>query len=243
MGKSVNFNWSELDRNTLFDLLYSMSDRIVNRKLTVDQLHAKLVFQIKKFIPIRFKKNFNPKVENGWVFVGGAYYSSYDENFEKSIEINFNYNPANKTIILTPRKFTRLCIGFADTILHEIIHMRQHRRRNWIALPDFPSTASRTKQREEQEYLGCRDEIDAYAFNIACELTDKFNSKQTKIIRHLNEDQKGCYQRHNTYSMYLKVFGHDHNHVVIKELKKKIVGYLPQANVGKPYRTSDWICY
>jgi hypothetical protein len=119
--------------------------------------------------------------------------------------------------------------------------MRQHRRRNWKVLPNFPSTASRTKQREEQEYLGCRDEIDAYAFNIACELNDKFNSQKTKILNHLNVDQKSVRQRHSSYNMYLRAFGHDHNHVVIKKLKKKIVSYLPQAEVGKPYRSSEWI--
>lgn len=242
MGNSTTFDWFQLDRNTLFDILYSSSDRIVNKKLTVDQLHSKLVNQIRKFLPLlKFKKIFDPKVTDGWVWVGGAYYSEYDESDKKCIEINFNYHSSKKQISLTPKRFSRLCVGFADTILHEIIHMRQHRRRNWKVLPNFPSTASRTKQREEQEYLGCRDEIDAYAFNIACELNDKFNSQKTKILNHLNVDQKSVRQRHSSYNMYLRAFGHDHNHDVIKKLKKKIVSYLPQAEVGKPYRSSEWI--
>ena len=121
--------------------------------------------------------------------------------------------------------------------------MRQHRRRGWKVLPDFPSTASRNKQRQEQQYLGCRDEIDAYSFNIACELNDKFDSKHSKISKYLNTNQKNLRKRRDLYTMYLTAFGHDHNHIVIKRLKKKVVSYLPQAIAGKPYRNSDWIGY
>jgi hypothetical protein len=45
--------------------------------------------------------------------------------------------------------------------------MRQFRRRNFKQLPDYASNAEKSEIREEQEYLGCKDEIDAYSFNIA----------------------------------------------------------------------------
>jgi hypothetical protein len=41
--------------------------------------------------------------------------------------------------------------------------------------------------------------------------------------------------------MYLKAFGHDHNHPIIKQVKKKVASYWPMAKVGKPYRNSEWI--
>lgn len=243
MPKDITFDWFRLDRDSLFGMLYQTSPQIVNQTLTVDQVHTRLVRQIRKHLPIRFKKNFNKKVEPGWVYVGGAYYSSYDEDFKKSIEVNFNYHSAKSKIMLTPRRFTRICLTFADTILHEIIHMRQHRRRGWKVLPDYPSTSSRQKRREEQKYLGCRDEIDAYAFNAACELNDKFSSHRIKIVNYLNQNHKGYTPRNSSYLMYLNAFGHDHNHPIIKKLKTKIVSYLPQAEIGKPFRTSDWIGY
>ena len=121
--------------------------------------------------------------------------------------------------------------------------MRQHRRRDWRVIPSYPSTAKRIKQRLEQEYLGCRDEIDAYSFNIACELTDKFYGKKNLIIKYMNENQKGLKRRHNGYRMYLTTFGYDQSHPVMKQLKKKVVSYLPQAAVGKPYKNSEWINY
>ena len=243
MSVTINFNWSLLDRLTLFHILYSIKDRVVDTSLTVDQLHQRLTYQIKKFIPIKFKKIICNGVRPGQIYVGGSYYSQYDEEQKKCIEINFNYHKSNEAIKITDRTFSRICITFADTILHEVIHMRQHRRREWKSLPEFPSTARRTEQREAQEYLGCLDEIDAYSFNIACELSDEYNGNNTKITKHLNRCHKNSKNKRSSYFMYLKTFEHDHNHIIIKKLKKKIVGYIPQAAIGKPYRNSDWIGY
>jgi hypothetical protein len=134
-----------------------------------------------------------------------------------------------------------MCYTIADTILHEIMHMRQYRRRKFKILPDYASTAEKTEQRAEQEYLGCSDEVDAYSFNIACELMDKFKYDPVQVIQYLNEDQKGLRRRHNSWRMYLKAFDHNHDHTIIKRLKKKIIKYLPRAINGKPYRNKDWI--
>jgi hypothetical protein len=240
MKKDAAFDWFQLDRNTLFDILYQTHDKIVNQQLTPEQVQRKFKNQISQYIPVRFKKLYSTKVDPGKVWIGGAYYSDFDAEYKKCIEINFNYHSKTKPVKLSSRMFARICSTFADTVLHEIIHMRQHRRRNWRTTPDFPSTASRTKQREEQEYLGCRDEVDAYAFNAACELHELFNGRKTKIVNYINQNHKGRYTK-NSYLTYLKAFGHDHSHPVIKHLKKKIVSYLPQAEVGKPYRNSEWI--
>jgi len=243
MNKPVNYDWFSLDRDTLFTMMFLAHDRVVNQKLTVDQLHRKLTNQIKKFIPVKCKKVLDKTVEKSWVYVGGAYYSDLDEDGERAIEVNFNYNPKDKDLIINSKRFGRMCMTFADTVLHEIIHMRQHRRRNFKIIPDYPSTASRTRQRESQQYLGNRDEIDAYAFNSACELHERFSGKKTKIINYLNTSHSGAGKRTCSFVMYLKAFGHNHRHPIIKKYKKKIVSYLPQAEVGKPYRNSEWINY
>jgi hypothetical protein len=119
--------------------------------------------------------------------------------------------------------------------------MRQYRRRKFKVLPDYASNADKTEIRMEQSYLGCSDEIDAYAFNIACELVEKFQGDKNQIINYLNENQKGKKRRHNSWRMYLKAFQYDHNHPIVQRVKKKVVSYLPQAYLGKPYRNKDWI--
>lgn len=241
MATSASFNWAELDRQTLFNIMYELKERIVNQSLTKTQFHDTVIRHVKHWIPIKAKKVHDLKVIQSWVYVGGTYYSDLDQGRLKSIELVLAYNEKDKKICMSPRRFSRFCLSFADTLLHEIIHMRQFRKRKFKSLPDYPSDAQRTKQREEQEYLGNNDEIDAYAFNIACELDDKFNSDAQKIVRYLNENQKGLNRAHNGWRMYLKAFGHDHNHIILRRVKKRVMYYLPRARLGKPFQTKDWI--
>jgi hypothetical protein len=196
---------------------------------------------IKNRIPVTLKKWADSKVDNNTVWIGGAYYSHLDKEKQKSIELVIVYKNKKDKIKITPRNFHMSCHTITHTIMHELIHMRQYRRRKFKDLPDYNSTAAKTAQREEQTYLGCSDEIDAYGFNIACELLWKFKNDTNKVIEYLNEDQRGKRRIHNSWRMYLKAFNHDHEHPIIKRVKRKVVRYLPNALYGKPYRNRDWI--
>jgi hypothetical protein len=238
-----NFDWSSLDRLYLTKLLWEISNSIVGKSLLTSDLHSLMASHLKSKLPVRISKLLNDKVALDYVYVGGLYHSGYDENCKKCIEITFSYNMFQESLKLSKQKFKRICLLVADTILHEIIHMRQYRRRDFKYLPDYPSTASKQEQREEQSYLGCSDEIDAYGFNIACELTDKFGADKNQIVNYLNDAQYGNGRRGNSWRMYLKAFNYNHDHIIIKRLKKKVIRYLPYANIGKPYRNKDWISY
>jgi len=214
---------------------------LVNKSLTINQFHSKLTNHLRHLAPLRFRKSTSYKVESNQVWVGGTYYSDWDQERKKCIELLFVYPLFDDTVCITKRRFSGMCRTIADTLLHEMIHMRQYRRRKFKIIPDYNSTAEKSELREEQSYLGCSDEIDAYGFNIACELIDKFKGDYNCILEYLSENQKGKRRRHNSWRMYLKAFQHDHSHPVIQKLKKKIVQHLPQAYIGKPYRNRDWI--
>lgn len=237
----TQFDWSKLTRTELIDFLWSLSPKIINKELEFLEFHKIVSNYIRKKLPVKIAKQFDNKIPFNSVFLGGSYYSSLDQENKKCIEVIFVYNSSFPYIKLTARKFKNICDLFADTILHEIIHMRQHRRRGFKILPDYASTAEKTEKRQEQSYLGCSDEIDAYGFNIACEMFDKFDGKESKIVRHLSKDLRKLKTKNGCWKMYLRAFDYDHNHVVIKKLKKKIIRYLPFAELGKPYRNRDWI--
>ena len=238
---TAKFDWSTLDRQGLTHFLAEISPKVVGQKLTNAQFHKVLSKHIKKQLPIKVIKKSDTKVDFGHVYTGGAYYSDDDKARKTCIEIIFVYNPFIETVTFTAQRFRRMCALFADTVLHELMHMRQYRSRKFKELPDYASSAEKTEQRQEQEYLGNPDEIDAYGFNIACELMDKFGGNEQQVIKYLNEDQTRLRRRHNSWRMYLKAFNHDHNHVIIKRVKKKVMRYIPYAELGKPYRSKDWI--
>lgn len=238
-----NFDWSVLNREDLAQYFWLIYKNISRKDLSIADFHRILSVHIKKMLPIRVFRKVDFKVESNWVYVGGTYYSEYDKRKRKCIDLELFYNPFEDKINIPSKRYRNMCYNMADTVLHEIIHMRQYRRRNFKDLPDYNSTAEKTQQRQEQSYLGCSDEIDAYGFNIACDLLHKFKGNHNKAISYLNKSQKGKNSKQNSWRMYLKAFDHDHNHPIIKRLKTKVIRYLPHAEFGKPYKNKDWICY
>lgn len=235
------FNWSLLDREGITDYLLLLSPQISKSSISKEQFHSIISKHLKKLIPIRFRQLANARVKENFVWVGGTYYSDWDQEHKKCIELSLVYSTKYDSICMPKQRFRTFCRAIADTILHELIHMRQYRRRKFKIIPDYASTAEKTKIREEQSYLGCSDEIDAYGFNIACELVDKFGKNKKSIASYLNENQKGMRRKANSWTMYLRAFQHDHQHPIIRRVKKKVIRYLPQAFIGKPYRNKDWI--
>ena len=241
MSKVSSYNWSEWDKHTIVDMVYMARDDLVNKTLTISDFHNIITKHIKKWMPVRVRKSQELQVEPTFVWVGGVYHTEYDMNKQKAIELCFAYSLADTKLTYTGRRFNRLCSRIADVLLHEIIHMRQARKRNFKSLPGYSSTAESTKQRHEQEYLGDNDEIDAYAFNMACELDEKFNGDMKRIVDYLNEEQKGKRRNYDTWRTYLRAFNWDQNHRIIKRIKKRSIYYLSRTQVSKPYQCKDWI--
>jgi hypothetical protein len=237
------FDWSTLKRGDIIDHLLVLSPKLCDCTISPIEFHNTLSKFIKKYLPVTITIGWDIKVRSYKVFVGGTYYSDQDENDKKCIELNFFYNPEYTEFTVSKRRYKGMCSTIADTILHEVIHMRQYRRRSFKELPNYASTAASSKIREEQSYLGCTDEIDAYSFNIACELTSKFKGNYKSIVKHLNTDLKSTRRDGGSWKMYLKAFNHDHKHEIIKRVKKKVIRYLPRAEEGKPFKSCDWICY
>lgn len=237
------FDWSKLSRQDISLEIQSLAPKLVGASISQPEFHSVLSKFLKRKFHVKVTEGWDLKVKRHVGFTGGAYYSELDADDQKCIELNFFYNPELLEFKVTERRFKNMCNLIADTLLHEIIHMRQYRRRSFKSLPNYNSTALKRKVREEQEYLGHSDEVDAYGFNIACELLIKYKGDRTKVAHHLDLDLSRCRKSGGCWKMYLKAFGHDHNHEVIKKLKKKVIRYLPRAEEGRPFKNSDWICY
>lgn len=239
--KKAIFDWSILNRQYLINILWQLSPEIVDKKLEPHKFHRTISKQIKKFLPVRVVKKIDAGVEQGWVYLGGCYYSDWDKFRKTCIEVSLCYNPLDEYVFLNKKRFFRISKSFADVILHEIIHMRQYRRRKFKVIPDYESNAEMDELRKEQSYYGCSDEIDAYSFNIACELLDKFKGNIDLAANYVGKKHKKGQIKSNSLRYYLKAFEYNHTHFIIKRLKKRVMRYLPHAKQGKPYRNKDWI--
>ena len=235
------FDWSSLDRS----LLMGFSDLIKQRLVGVPRTPRSIVSDFRKLfkylgVPIKLAQGLDPKLKSHEVAIGGTYWATLDKKGQQPITILFNFSPTAKKIALKPHQFKLIKALLADTILHEIIHLRQYRRRGFKDIPGYQSTASLSRDRKQQEYLGHPDEIDAYAFNISCNLVQKFKNPKD-ITEYLNIDASDQRIRETLYVWYLRTFDNNQRHRVIKKLKKKIIYYLPYAELGRPYKTTDWL--
>jgi len=225
-------------------MLYSAGRELVGKKIEVKELQKQLSTHIKAHLPVKVVRRQNDHSQKrGLIYMGGTYYSEYDSNgYTRFIEVVLCYHPLDSVIKLTEYRWTRLCQLFADTILHEVIHMRQYRSRNFKAIPGYESTAYLHKQRVNQEYYGDRDEMGAFSFNIACDMIDRFGYEPSVIRKYMDSMQSKKHKK-TTYHRYLSAFDWNHNHPRIRQMKKKILNQLEYAYVGKPFKTTNHLTY
>lgn len=243
MQERKAFNWSALNRYNLYRMLYSIGNQVIGKKLLVEDLHSILAKHVKNHLPVKVKFDRDFKTDENYVFIGGVYHSDFDKaGYTRHIEVIFSYNFFQEYLTITRYKWKRMCKIFADVFLHEIVHMRQFRSRNFKLIPVYSSTAERAKERRSQEYYGDKDEMGAYAFNIACELYDRFGNNFNSIKKYLDSNN---YKRHKRtdWFRYMKTFNFDHNHTIIRRMKKKVINQLTNASLGKPFKTTDYLTY
>ena len=77
------FNWSLLDRDTLYSMLYSLKPEIVDRRLPIGEIIRQISKHIKTHLPIKVVSNRHKPVKPGEVWIGGAYYSDLDSAGKK----------------------------------------------------------------------------------------------------------------------------------------------------------------
>jgi len=147
-----------------------------------------------------------------------AYYDSeHDEEGRISIEIVLITNPSDEYLILDAEVWATFTNRLADSLAHELIHMRQSRDRG------FQSFEPRRKHvynlDEAVRYLADPDEIDAYAHNIAVELKECSNPLQSlQNVQTLSTK--------DSVNLWAYVHAFSPNHPVVKRLVKKIYKLL-----------------
>lgn len=224
-------------------MFYSAGRDIVGKKITVKTLHQHLSSHIKSCLPVSIKKwQYDTKQIPGYPYMGGTYDGDLDRKGKKRfIEVVLSYHPRDTEIKITEYRWKRICSLFADTILHEIIHMRQYRSRNFKDIPGYLSTAHYHKQRVDQEYYGHRDEMGAFSFNIACEMIDQFGNDPVAISRYMDTVSRRV--KRGTWTKFLTTFDYNHNHAKIRQMKQKVLRQLEYAAIGRPFKTTTHLTY
>ena len=149
-------------------------------------------------------------------YANGFYDPEDDHNNDCPIELIITHN-FPKDIVWYPNQATDLLIQIFDTVVHELRHQRQYRKRNY----KFGSI----RGSDHAEYLSDPDEIDAYSISVATELCR--NLGKTRALRYLhNPITLSRFKIQGVFvspclGMYVGVFPNI-EHPVIRRLIKKV---------------------
>jgi len=186
-----------------------MSD-IIGKKITPKNFVQRLGKHLSRNHATRVKLYVgkDEHLDRGDFSIGAEYDPDLDEKKKKQLIINFIVNyPKRGLWLITPELADRFVIDMVETLVHEYQHQHQYRSRRFKINRGFVSKSTDPALKEDQEYLGQPDEIDAYSANIAA----RFWILNHKLKE--NADSLDLLQ-------YYKVFGK--THPVTRKLLKKI---------------------
>lgn len=196
---------------------------LINQSIEPRLFARRLHRFLNKWHPIRLKLII--EIENLEIddfTIGAEYDPDLDQQRKKQIIINFFINhPKNMPWLITNDVAERFTIELVEALVHEYQHQHQYRSRRYRLHKEyFVSEHSDLKIKNEQEYLGNPDEVDAYAANIAARIWVMNYGLNTNVFDAVNTSDS--FDLHN----YFKIFGNDHKIVI--ELLEKIRTNLQQ---------------
>lgn len=159
----------------LLDKLEEVYDSLEGKELS-SQAIVKRLNRVVPFKECRIIKVDSLCVNNN-MMVSGIYEPEQDEANEPCIEIEIIFPKRRDNFEFSEEDFSRddwyeMCVDLASVLGHEFVHMHQFRRRGYRDGRYYNSRHSNPSVKENQEYFGIPDEVDAYAFTCAVAMCD-----------------------------------------------------------------------
>lgn len=216
---------SESEIRTHYQEMVKYGESISTEKFTVPEF-TKLLRDLIGTYDIRVRTTRDKSVLKNDVVISGLYDPENDESNLSSISLYVTYSTTQKKISIKDINWPKLCLDLIECSGHEIIHQTQYRLRGFDIGPNiFVSLSPEEKKREEQEYLGNADEVEAFGYSIAIEvLINDFPKKITK--KHIFKTE--------VFKTYEAAFGI--NHKVVNQLLLFVVQYYEALSEGNHER-------
>lgn len=177
---------------------------------------------------VKFKTQRDPHLSRNQVVVTGNYDPVEDGSDFSSITIYVLYDPNQKIIYIRDIDWTQLCIDAIECIGHEMVHQNQYRERGYESCESFFVSLSKDEEkRNDQEYLGNMDEVEAFGYSIAAEI---YLKKNPDVIEHRQIIKTRMYKE------YEAAFGADHPVVtkLLEFVRKYYVILQGEIDVKEP---------
>jgi hypothetical protein len=215
-------------RKDVLEILNDLKPFIVDHCLSVDELIQDMGVFLSNRFNIDVKHAEATQVDQNDIDLNGYYDGGLDEAGDTPIEIYLITNPMQDIVLLDSDQFDIIARRIADTLSHEVIHMKQYRARDFLEVETLEYNEFEDEEEENRWYLSSPDEINAYAYNIANELMDR--NSYSQVIEKLNKVKEISIDDSVNLWAYVQAFSKDVNHPVLKKLIKKVYKSLDRLN-------------
>jgi len=198
-----------------FQLLVKL-DSIYQRNQGKSLTGRNLIKKIQQAIPFtecKIVQNNTLAIFDNNFQVSGVYDPELDVDGLPPIEIEISFPKKHLEFILddsdlTRQRWNNMIVDVACTLGHEFIHMSQFRRRKFRYGRSYISKSQTQAVSDAQEYYGIPDEVDAYAWTAAANMTHGL----------INNGEAYRIEQTAVYQIYKAVF--DKKHPVVLNLCK-----------------------
>lgn len=235
---STNQNFFELTRQ-LEEIVVSSDDKALKADMTrkdILTLFAYPLYVLKLESEVFFHEKNEEYVPKGAL----DFYGLFSDE-DKKIHLYIIHNPNDKTYTWNPVIWAYIRGIYVDTVSHELLHKYQSEQRCLVGItatqrnPNFKEYKC-IKDEDEFDnglYLVSPDEVEADAYNFACQLYRRYRS----IEEALNALRSGSFkdvEMYDFYNAYVKK-----NSYVYKRLMKKTTWFLLHKYDENTYKNSE----
>lgn len=211
-------------RKEVLEIMEELRPDVANKFLTTDELIAKYGLFVGTRFNVDVKHAETAQVEQNDIELNGYYDGGLDEFGDIPIELYLITNPMSEISMIDDGQFNLISRKIADTLSHEVIHMKQYRARDFLEVETVGYSEIDEDEIDEEEesrlYLSSPDEINAYAYNIANELLDRHDYPQ--VLEKLNKVTDIQIEDSINLWAYIRAFDKDTKHPVIRKLIKQV---------------------
>lgn len=139
------------------------------------------------------------------------------------VRIEWNLHPTSNRLAFTYKSWRQFRFGYWGYLMHELVHRHQNIQqeiRNVRDTRSFRPESAVDSIREEQEYLGSYDEIEAYAHDVAVEMV--LLSPSTSFTKALSVMQQQSIECATSYNVFTQSFANVPEHPAMKVFMRKV---------------------
>jgi hypothetical protein len=215
-------------RVQLLKKLKPLEHSLVNLVMLRDEMIDRLAFYLHENLRVDVYSSLSYKCPPDTIIPSAEYFATSDSNRAVPIHVTLISHPNTKTFCWDQQDCAHMFGLLADTIIHEMVHMRNTRKREFQQFTNY-------EYDDELIILSDPDCIDAYAHNIADDIANA--PSPWEIVRNPSnvtvEDSVSLWN-------YMTVFGKSVEHPAMRRLMKKVYALLMarKINVDNPNKIS-----